>query len=110
METIHLDNPSPMRGFYLHPYGGWAKDFFVTRDDFKALFEVANMDVLDALPANVKLFDIVGVVRDAEIIGYKSKRNPYIERCIVVFIDRGEDPLENERGLEFLKSKGVNPL
>lgn len=41
---------------YQHPYGGIAKDAWVSRDGFARFFDIP-VDYVDQLPTNVKAFD-----------------------------------------------------
>lgn len=54
--------------FYSHPYGGVARDIFVSREGFARFFEIDPSE-LDWVECNLKTFDVIGT--GFEILGYK---------------------------------------
>ena len=42
--------------YYTHPYGGIARDIYVTREGFARFFE-HSVEFIDDMPYNIKLFD-----------------------------------------------------
>jgi len=54
--------------FYQHPYGGIARDTWVTKEQFCRFFELEEHHV-EAMPVNMKVFDITG--EWSECLGYK---------------------------------------
>src|SRR5678815_5898254 len=71
--------------YYAHPYGGIARDIWVTREGFARLFG-HSLEYVDSLHCNMKVFDDMQVM--CETLGYKQQYKidgPITYR--VIFID-----------------------
>lgn len=71
---------------YKHPYGGVARDSYVSRDGFARFFE-HSVEYVDTLPVNQKLFD--DMQPGCEMLGYKIQetrdgRGPYLAYRITI--------------------------
>lgn len=70
----HIPTPHPREPvaseFYSHPYGGIARDIYVSREGFARFFEMDPTEV-DWIPVNFKALDKIGT--GYEILGYKCQ-------------------------------------
>ncbi len=62
------ETPQTTSEFYRHPYGGIARDIYVTREGF-ARYWGYSVEYIDDLPVNSKVFD--DMQPKVEILGYK---------------------------------------
>ena len=94
--------------FYQHPYGGIARNAYVSKEDFAKFFD-HSPDYIEDLPPNVKVFDVVEPWW--EILGYIELLNREADlRYRLVFIDRRRDAHTCDLAAELLSERGMTEL
>lgn len=72
--------------FYQHPYGGIARDVYVTREGFARFFEdtVECVDLMGLINPNMKSYDLIGEWH--ECLGYILKDGDKTEYRITIVV------------------------
>jgi len=71
--------------FYQHPYGGIARDTWVTKEQFCRFFELTEHFV-DGFPLHMKVMDVIGDF--TECLGYKTLNfKTKVEKFRITIVD-----------------------